>query len=132
MVMKMELTILIAVLAGSSAVSQPAPKVARSNVPEELIGRSAGKTQRCVAFEPGRLFSVSRSDPHLLLYERGKTIWASKLDPTCGFEAGQTVVPDSNASYYCRGDLVRAGERITLEPFGALCAVGDFTAYPGK
>ena len=130
--MEMVLALLIAMLAGSSAAPQPAPKAPHGKVPEELVGRSPGKTQRCVPFEPGRLFNVSRSDPHVLLYEKGKTIWASKLPDNCSFEAGQTVVPDSNASYYCSGDLVRAGERITLEPFGALCAVGEFTAYSAK
>ena len=82
-----------------------------------------------MSVEPGALFHTSNSDPHLLLYDDGKTIWASTLDANCGFEPGESVVPDGSASYYCRGDFMRAGNRVTLLPFGRTCALGDFTPY---
>ena len=117
----------IAIMVGLAA-SSAAPKVVHGEV-TELAGRAAGKAQRCIPSEQGRLFTVSTSNSHILLYERGNTIWASRLDASCGFKAGQTVIPDSNAGYYCKGDLVRAGDRITLMPFGELCPLGEFRAY---
>lgn len=122
--MKAGIVILIAALALSGA----APR----NAVTELAGRNPGKTQRCISFKPGSLFTVSRSDAHVLLYEDGETLWATKLAASCGFQAGQTAVPDSNAAYYCSGDLVRTGGRVTLMPFGELCALGKFTAYKSK
>ncbi len=125
--MKLRAAVLTAALAGSCAASQPAPIA----VPKmaELAKRAPGKPQRCVTVEPGFLFRVSDADPHLLLYDDGKTIWASVLAPGCGFEAGQSVIPDESASYYCRGDFVLAGSRETLLPLGRRCVLGDFTPY---
>ena len=118
----------IITLGAALALSGAAPR----NAVTELTGRTPGKTQRCIPFKPGSLFTVSRSDPHVLLYEDGETFWASRLAAGCGFQAGQTAVPDSNAAYYCSGDLVRTGGRVTLMPFGELCALGKFTAYKNK
>ena len=129
--MKLGIGLLLLALATSSAAPRAVPKTQHNDV-KELAGRTAGKTQRCIPFEPGRLFTVSESDPHVLLYERGNTIWVSGLDATCGFKPGQTAVPDSNASYYCKSDLVRSGARVTLMPFGELCALGNFKAYTTK
>jgi hypothetical protein len=126
--MKLRVSIVAVALAGSCAGSQTAP-VAAPKAVAELAGRSPGKSQRCVTGEPGVLFRVSDSDPHLLLYDDRKTIWASVLAPSCGFEAGQTVGPDVSASYYCHGDFVRARSRIALLPFGHTCVLGDFTPY---
>ena len=124
--MRLRIALLAVVLAGSFAGTQPSPK---GNQVTELAGRKAGKTQRCVSLPSGRLFSVSESDPHLVLYDDGTTIWASNIGPSCSFEGGQTVIPDETASYYCKGDFVRAGSRITLPPFGRRCALGNFTPY---
>ena len=118
----------IIILGAALALSGAAPR----NAVTELTGRTPGKTQRCIPFKPGSLFTVSRSDPHVLLYDDGEMIWATKLAASCGFQAGQTAVPDSNAAYYCSGDLVRTGGRVTLMPFGELCALGKFTGYKGK
>ena len=125
--MNLRIAFLTAALAGSCAASQPAPTAVPKGV-AELAKRTAGKPQRCVTVEPGLLFRVSDADPRLLLYDDGKTISASVLAPGCGFQAGQSVVPDESASYYCRGDFVRAGSRQTLIP-GSRCALGDFTPY---
>jgi hypothetical protein len=123
--MKLHIAILAAALTTSGAA--PPPTAVPPTV-SELAGRTPGKTQRCVAGQPGLLFRMSESDPHLVLYDDGKKIWASNLGPSCGFEPGQTIVPDASASYYCKGDMVRAGSRITLIPRGH-CALGDFTPY---
>jgi hypothetical protein len=113
-----------AALAAISAAPVPLPKIA------ELAGRAPGKAQRCVSLPAGRLFSTSDSDPHLLLYDDGKTIWASRLDASCGFGPGQSIIPDSPASYYCHGDFVRqGGGRVELNPFGHRCVLGDFVPY---
>jgi hypothetical protein len=119
------LAILIAAFAAISAAPPPldTTKVA------ELEGRVPGKPQRCVSLSPGSLFSTADSDPLLLLYDDGKTVWASRLDASCGFGPGESIIPDSPASYYCHGDFVRQGSRIELSPFGARCALGDFVPY---
>ena len=126
--MKPRIAILAAALACSSAAPPPAARVAPKLV-AELTGRSAGKPQRCVSVQPGMLFSTSDQNPHLLLYDDGKTIWASDLGSSCGFGPGDSIIPDSPASYYCHGDFVRQGSRIELSPFGQRCVLGNFTPY---
>ena len=127
--MKLRIAILIALLSASGAGSKAPPTEMRPIV-AELAGRIAGKPQRCIPGQPGLLFQISGTDPHLLLYDDGKKIWASDLGPNCGFEPGQIVVPDESASYYCHGDQVRAGGRVIIFP-GGHCALGDFTPYSG-
>src|SRR5262245_10265474 len=102
---------------------------AADNPPTELNGRTPGKPQRCVSVQPGSGFFTSDSDPHLLIYDDGKTVWASHLDASCGFGPSESIIPDENASYYCKGDFVRQGSRIELSPFGRRCALGNFTPY---
>jgi len=111
---------LLAVMLTASAADSP---------PQELSGRTAGKPQRCVSVQPGTAFFTADSDPHLLLYDDGKTIWASRLEASCGFGPSESIIPDETASYYCKGDLVRQGNRIELSPFGRRCALGNFTPY---
>src|SRR6476659_3476158 len=113
--MPTRLAIVIAALALSgSAPQHPAPNVKRTVA--ELKGRTRGKPQRCISGQPGLLFYTTDAHPHLLIYDDGKKIWVSNLGPSCGFGPGQTVVPDDSASYYCKGDFVRAGSRIILIP----------------
>lgn len=119
------LALIFAALAAISAA--PAP-LATTKI-TELAGRAPGKPQRCVSWSAGRTFSTSDSDPHLLLYDDGKTIWANRLEESCGFGPGESIIPDSSASYYCHGDFVRQGGRIELNPFGARCALRDFVPY---
>jgi hypothetical protein len=120
--------ILAAAIAGFGAAPQSTPVAAGKDV-AELAGRTAGKPQRCVSVQPGRLFSVSDSNPNLLLYDDGKTIWVSEVGSSCSFEPGETAIPDESSSYYCHGDFVRPGSRITLLPFGRRCALHEFTPY---
>jgi hypothetical protein len=126
--MKLKLAIVAALVTTSAAPpgTPPAPKP----VPE-LAGRIAGKPQRCIAGEPGLLFRTSDSDGQLLLYDDGKTIWASSLGPDCGFGPSETVIPDASASYYCKGDFVRAGSAITIFP-GRRCVLANFTPWRAK
>jgi hypothetical protein len=121
--MKPRIALVIATLACASAAPPQAKQVA------ELDGRAPGKPQRCVGVPPGGHFETSSEDPHLLLYDDGKTIWASRLDSSCGFGPAESVIPDTAASYYCQGDFVRQGGRIELSPFGKRCALNRFTPY---
>ena len=118
--MDAKLAILVAVLAGS------APPAA---VPIEAKGRVAGKTQRCLPGPRDVIFDVSSSDPSLLLHDDGKGIWVTQVGPGCHLEAGQTVIPDTLASYYCSGDLVRLGGARNLFPASSYCALGNFTPF---
>jgi len=123
------LALVVAALAALAAA--PAPPAASKIA--ELQGRAPGKPQRCVSVTAGQLFSTADSDAHLLLYDDGKTIWASRLDASCSFGTGDSIIPDSPASFYCQGDFVRQGSRIELSPFGRRCALGNFTPYrPAK
>ena len=123
------IAIVAAALICASAAPPPTAPVAPKRV-AELAGRSAGKPQRCVSVQPGMLFSTSGENPHLLLYDDGKTIWASDLGSGCAFGPGEPVIPAGDpASSYCRGDFVKAGGRIELSPFGERCVLENFTPY---
>jgi hypothetical protein len=126
--MKLRIALLAAAFVCSSAAPPSAPTASTSKV-AELAKRTPGKPQRCINGQSGLVFRTADADPHLLLYDDGKTIWASNLGPGCGFEPGQTAVPDATASYYCRGDFVQAGSRETVLPFGRHCVLGEFTPY---
>lgn len=127
--MNPRIAILAAAFACSSAALPPATPLAAKLV-GELSGRAAGKPQRCVSVEPGAEFSTSDENPHLLLYDDGKAIWASDLAVGCGFGPGEAVVPaGESASFYCKGDFVKTGSRISVSPFGGRCVLGSFTPY---
>jgi len=129
--MKLQIAIAGVMLAGVGTASAFAPAPKLETIPE-VLGRTAGKPQRCVAVEAGRLFSTANSNPQVLLYDDGKTIWVSRLNADCSFDGGQTVVPDETASYYCNGDFVRGGSRVTLNPVGGRCVIGNFTPYRSR
>jgi hypothetical protein len=126
--MKMRIALIAAAFACSSAAPRSPPTASNKQV-AELAGRTLGKPQRCINGQSGLVFRTSEADAHLLLYDDGKTIWATNLGPSCGFEPGQTAVPDATASYYCRGDAVQAGSREMVLPFGRHCVLGEFTPY---
>ena len=113
----------LAILAAFLTVAAQDSRVA------ELTGRTPGKPQRCLGVQPGVLFATADADPHLLIYDDGKTVWANRLASSCEFGPGETIIPDETASYYCKGDFVRQGSRIELSPFGKRCVLGDFTPY---
>jgi hypothetical protein len=93
----------------------------------ELAGRSAGQPQRCIAYDRLDGLRVSDSDRHTLLYGRGRTIWASHLDPGCPFRVNDNLVSEP-LSRYCRGDLVRSFDSSSRIP-GPTCVLGDFVPY---
>jgi hypothetical protein len=124
--MRLSLVLFVAALAGSCSAPQPVPVAPRQVA--ELAGRTAGKAQRCVPAQPNPVFRVSQSDPHMLLYGEGKTIWATDLGPGCSFGESGTAQPENASSYYCHGDFVRAPGPLNLLP-GPHCVLGDFLPY---
>jgi hypothetical protein len=129
--MKQQLSVLIALSAASCSGSAPEPVAAPPQKVSELAGRTEGKTQRCLPGPRGVLFRVSGSDPNALIFDDGKRIWVSRMAANCQYEPGRTVVPDTLAAYYCSGDMVREGRRVTLTP-SRYCALGSFTSYAAK
>ena len=94
----------------------------------DLVGRAAGAAQRCVPIERSVALTVADGNTHMLLYGRGKTIWANDLGANCGFARGDTLVVQPIGANYCHGDLVRS-----VNPFsgirGPSCFLGDFVPY---
>jgi hypothetical protein len=129
--MKQQLLVLIALSAVSCSRSAPEQVAAPPKKMSELAGRTEGKTQRCLPGPRGVLFRVSDSDPNALIFDDGKRIWVSHMAANCQYEPGQTVIPDTLAAYYCSGDMVREGGRVTLAP-SRYCALGSFTPYAAK
>lgn len=111
----------LAAFAGAQPVS--APREAR-----ELAGRTAAAPQRCVLIQAGEALRISETNPRLLLYGRGRTIWANRLAPSCGIDFNDILVTDPIGPHYCRGDLVRSIDRVSRVP-GAACKLGDFVPY---
>lgn len=114
--------ILLAFTLAAFAAPQPA------SVPSELAGRTAGAPQRCTLIQSGEALRVSDNDRHVVLYGKGRTIWASRVAPACGIGANDILVTDPIGPYYCRGDLVRSLDRINRVP-GAACKLGEFVPY---
>jgi hypothetical protein len=118
------LALAAAALAAIAATPLAMPQVA------ELQGRAPGKPQRCLGMRPGASFATADADPHILIYDDGKTVWANRLDASCNFDPGETIIADQPAAYYCHGDFVRKGSsRVELNPFGRRCALGNFVPY---
>lgn len=125
--MKIGTAIVAAALAGVVVAAQSGP-VGGDKGPSELSGRTQGKAQRCVGAISATPFRVAESNPHLLLYGEGKTIWASDLGPGCAFPDTGVVNPEVAASFYCKGDFVRAAGLLNLLP-GHHCVLGNFVPY---
>jgi hypothetical protein len=129
--MKTRFALIAAVVAASCSRPEAPPAPPQSSKPiADLEGRVAGKPQRCMnAADKRIIFYTADADPGLLLFDDGKVIWANRLAPGCSLGPGENAVPDSTASYYCKGDFVRAGGATVLSPFGARCTLGNFTPY---
>jgi len=117
--------LILALFTGCSAPPPEAPSPPGQVV--ELQGRTAGPARNCIAFDRTEGLRVSDSDPHTLLYGRGRTIWASRLDPGCGFSVSDVLVSEP-ISRYCRGDLVRSFDHLSRIP-GPTCVLGSFVPY---
>lgn len=122
--MRIGLLLLLAIL-GSCAISPPesTPREAA-----ELSGRVAGPAERCVLIDQTQALQVSTTDRHTLLYGNGKTVWANRLGPSCGFSSNDTFITEPIGSYYCRGDLVRSFDQFT-KIRGPTCVLSDFVPY---
>src|SRR5690242_3310701 len=114
---------LIALIASCAAPPPTAP----DRPAAELAGRTAGAPQHCLAFERTEGLRVSDTDRHMLLYGRGRTIWASNVGPGCGFSVNDTLLSEP-LTRYCRGDLVRSFDHLSNIP-GPTCVLGDFVPY---
>jgi hypothetical protein len=122
--MRIHSLLLIAILGSCSA---PPPESAPRET-AELTGRVAGPAQRCVSIEQTQALHVSETDRHTLLYGNGRTVWANRLGPSCGFSSSDTLVTEPVGSFYCRGDLVRSFDSRTRIP-GPACILSDFVPY---
>src|SRR3569623_1999083 len=110
-----------------SACAAPQP-VSSPPQPAELAGRTAGAPQECVSISQTGSLRVSENDRHTLLYDSGRTIWANRRGPSCGFSDDDVLVTEVTGSYYCRGDLVRSFDRSSHIP-GRTCVLSDFVPY---
>lgn len=116
----------VAILLSFALAAFAAPQ--QASAPSELANRIAGKPERCTLIQAGEALRVSDTDPHLLLYGRGRTIWANRVTPACGINRNDILVTDPIGPNYCRGDLVRSFDRVNKVP-GAACKLGDFVPY---
>jgi hypothetical protein len=123
--MKASLLIPIAALAACAA---PAPEPAPQRQASELAGRTPGPAQDCIPSVRTEPLRVAEGDTHMLLYGRGTTIWASRLEPGCGFSHNDTLITESHDGRYCKGDLVRSNNGISNIP-GPTCVFGEFVPY---
>ena len=122
--MKARIAALAVVLGSCAAPPPPGPP----GQAFELVGRIAGKPQRCVLIDRSESLRVASEDRHTLLYGHGRMIWANRLGPGCGFNRGDVLVVRPIGSSYCRGDLVRSFDPVSRFP-GASCYLGDFVPY---
>lgn len=117
--------LVIALAAAGCTAPQP---YETAQQPRELAGRAAGPAQRCVLIQRSEALRVSDTDRHTLLYGSGRTIWANRLGPSCGFGYNDLLITEPIGSYYCRGDIVRSIDRYSKIP-GPGCVLGDFVPY---
>jgi len=122
--MKTRVVLPIVFLAGCAA---PPPGAGQHGPAVELAGRSAGAAQRCVPISQSEGLRISESDPHVLLYGNGRTIWANNLGG-CRFGSDDVLVTEPIGSSHCRGDIVRSIDRVTRIP-GPACVLSDFVPY---
>ncbi len=123
--MKLPLLVLFAPLAACAVPpAAPTPQGQAS----EIAGRSAGAPRDCIPIERTEALRVSEGAPGILIYGRGPTIWATRLDPGCGFSHSDVLITQSHDGRYCRGDLVRSTDGISNIP-GPTCVLGEFVPY---
>jgi hypothetical protein len=109
------------VLLASSAAPERRPA-------QELAGRTAAAPEHCVPMREASALRVSDSDPHMLLYGSGKTIWANDLGH-CSLRRGDVLISEPLGSHYCRGDVIRSVDSVTRTIPGPVCVLGDFVPY---
>ena len=115
----------LALVLGSCAAPPPYPQ---QRAPDpELVGRVAGRPERCVTINSQQSLRVSEGDRHVLLYGNGRTLWVNNLGQ-CTFGSDDVLVTEPFGSSYCRGDLVRSSDRLSRIP-GPACVLGDFIPF---
>ena len=119
--MRLGLAIMAPVLLASSAAPERRPA-------QELAGRTAAAPEHCVPMREASALRVSDSDPHMLLYGSGKTIWANDLGH-CSLRRGDVLISEPLGSHYCRGDVIRSVDSVTRTIPGPVCVLGDFVPY---
>ena len=119
----MRILTLLLVLAGCAAVDGSA----QEDLARELAGRPAGAAQNCVsANQSGSLQAVDRST---IVLRAADAIWVSRLRGACpGLRPMSTIIVDSFAGQYCRGDRFRSIEAGSSSP-GATCLLAEFVPY---
>ena len=106
----------------------PSPPMAEQQHPAiELAGLIAGPRERCVPISSAQSLHMSETNPHVLLYGDGRTIYANFLGQ-CRFGSNDVLVTEPFGAQYCRGDLVRSFDRSSRIP-GPACVLNDFVAY---
>lgn len=117
-------------LAGCATYSETQSRrqaAAESALAKALEGRTAGKTQSCLAN-----FGVTGPqiiDSKTLLYRDGRTIWRNDLPEECpGMQPDDLLVVEIFGSQLCENDRFRANPRGSVVP-GVSCRIGKFTAY---
>lgn len=113
-------------LLGSCAA--PPPDTGPRRPAAELVGRAAGPAQRCVQIQPNETLRISGTDPHMIVYGSGRSVFANDLGRACGFGTNDILITEPFGSYYCRGDIMRSVDRYSRIP-GPACVLGDFVPY---
>ena len=105
-----------------SAVADDEDALAR-----ELAGRVAGETRTCVS--TSALQNLRSIDSRTLAYEKGDTLWISRLRSDCSAVTPyNTLIVEGSTGQYCRGDRIRALEPGASIP-GPICILSDWTPY---
>jgi hypothetical protein len=116
-----------AALTACAAISGDPQAREREAFAQELQGRVAGAAHSCVSGTSTT--SLNIIDPQTLAYRSGGTIYVNRLRAACpGLRPSATLIVESRAGQYCRGDFVRALEPGSSIP-GPICPLGDFIPY---
>ena len=115
------------------ALSACAPPTAMApNMPPAqsalLAGRVAGPPQHCLPIRTSENLRIDDNDRSLLVYDYGRTIWASRLPGGCSFAPNDIPVFYPTGSSNCAGDIVRSVDRMSGIP-GPSCLLGEFVPY---
>jgi len=114
---------LAATIAGCTA--SPPPPASSTAIPE-LAGRVAGTPERCVTTQ--QTVGLHIAGPHTITYRDGPTIWVNAVPECSPLKSSDILVLEPIGSQYCRGDLVRTRDNVTLLP-GPGCRLSEFVPY---
>lgn len=123
----MRLLPLLLLTGACAATGATDPSSDEAGLAQELDGRTPGEPRECVpASQSSNLTPRGRQ---ALVYERGDTLWVSRLAAPCpGLHQMSQVVIEVHGSQYCGGDRFRTREPGLSVP-GPSCVLGSFTPY---